>query len=514
MADTMKLTLIFMTLFFGTISSQEYECTFEDEAGPLSWGCDFEQIGSDDEDWILHNGRTPSDNTGPKVDHTKGDETGKYMYVEASGVAPASDAIMVSPEITTLQRDAAYCLRFWYHMWGEDIGHLNISLLQQSAETLIWHNTIEPESKGVDAWQEAEVNLMGSGYAVRLVVLTSKGGSSTSEPYGDIAVDDLVISRGDCSGATEAPAPTTTVPSTAPSTVRTTVSNAPSSSAVPPQAIWFCDFDSTSPGSSPCDMVAPGSAEFSWEIRSGSTPTSETGPSGDKTGNGGNYLHFETSDVPQDAEVNIESPSLTTDQATCLTFWYHMYGIHVGRLSVVAHDESRGDVVWTKSENQGDEWHLAEVTLPAKSIYFALSAKKLAMASQPYADIALDDLVLTAGACGSSTAPTPKPPTAPSSTMGSPPVPAGQLDTLWGIGETVWLIILAMIGVFFIVLIVIIVSQACQIQIMRQASSSSDLSSVVAYPTDTNSSKKKGDNYIQAYDNLGVADDVHSNNLS
>lgn len=56
----------------------EYKCTFDGEVNdPLAWGCNFIQSQDDDVNWMMHQGETPSDSTGPKVDHTKGDNTGQ-----------------------------------------------------------------------------------------------------------------------------------------------------------------------------------------------------------------------------------------------------------------------------------------------------------------------------------------------------------------------------------------------------------------------------------------------------
>ena len=46
----------------------------------------------DDFDWDVHYGETPSVGTGPKVDHTLGTAEGHYLFIEATGRQPESQA--------------------------------------------------------------------------------------------------------------------------------------------------------------------------------------------------------------------------------------------------------------------------------------------------------------------------------------------------------------------------------------------------------------------------------------
>ena len=48
-----------------------------------------------------------------------------------------------------------------------------------------------------------------------------------------------------------------------------------------------------------------------------------------------------------------------TESAVCFSFYYHMYGLNIKTLNVYNGDE----VIWTKSGDQGDAWHKAEVTI-------------------------------------------------------------------------------------------------------------------------------------------------------
>ena len=70
------------------------------------------------------------------------------MYFEASGVEPGYEARMLSPAVDTLSNGGQYCLTFWYHMWGEDIGGLNVStVLDSGTPILVWTRTMEAEGE-------------------------------------------------------------------------------------------------------------------------------------------------------------------------------------------------------------------------------------------------------------------------------------------------------------------------------------------------------------------------------
>lgn len=50
---------------------------------------------------------------------------GHYMYIEVSGVRPGSKAQLAS---TLINPQSGKCLRFWYHMYGDSVGKLNVYL--------------------------------------------------------------------------------------------------------------------------------------------------------------------------------------------------------------------------------------------------------------------------------------------------------------------------------------------------------------------------------------------------
>lgn len=75
---------------------------------------------------------------------------------------------------------------------------------------------------------------------------------------------------------------------------------------------------------------------YSWIRQRGSTGSSGTGPSSDHTRRNrlGYYIYIETSSVSANKTARLLSPTVTLSGSQCLSFWYHMYGSDINRLSV------------------------------------------------------------------------------------------------------------------------------------------------------------------------------------
>lgn len=82
---------------------------------------------TDNFNWTRKSGSTGSRGTGPTADHTYGTPTGHYMYIEASAPSrPGQLARLFTPVYTAVSQDQ--CLQFYYHMYGRQIGTLNVKV--------------------------------------------------------------------------------------------------------------------------------------------------------------------------------------------------------------------------------------------------------------------------------------------------------------------------------------------------------------------------------------------------
>ncbi len=108
--------------------------------------------------------------------------------------------------------------------------------------------------------------------------------------------------------------------------------------------------------------------DFDWTTRSGSTPSSNTGPSG--AAEGSYYVYMESSSPNYSSKRAILiSPcfDLSGMTSASVSFKYHMYGdtSKMGSLAleISSDNGSTWTSVWSKSGNQGNAWYTANVNL-------------------------------------------------------------------------------------------------------------------------------------------------------
>ncbi|XP_030851585.1 MAM and LDL-receptor class A domain-containing protein 1-like, partial [Strongylocentrotus purpuratus] len=194
--------------------------------------CTFTQATTDDIDWTRRAGNTPSTDTGPENDHTIGTAAGFYIFTEASTIfnkvaALESELILAS--------SGRLCADFWYHMWGADIGTLNI--YAKTGTTL--GQVLWTQSGALSRnWFEAQIDFIPTA-DFKFVFEGVTGASFKS----DIALDDIYITTGACR-----------------------------------DPICSCDFDLDL-----CTFTQATTDDIDWTRRAGNTPSTDTGPENDHT---------------------------------------------------------------------------------------------------------------------------------------------------------------------------------------------------------------------------------------
>uniref|UniRef100_A0A663NEH0 MAM domain containing 4 n=1 Tax=Athene cunicularia TaxID=194338 RepID=A0A663NEH0_ATHCN len=137
-----------------------------------------------------------------------------------------------------------------------------------------------------------------------------------------------------------------------------------------------------------CGWYQDQSSDFKWVRGMGQ------GQGSDHTTGSGYFLAADPS-VPwsrgQQAQIITYSQEPTTTPR-CLSFWYRLAGPQIGTLNLKMQLEGVEEtVLWTRRGTQGSVWHRGWATLPV-----AFEALRNGFLG----DMALDDLVLTAGPCG------------------------------------------------------------------------------------------------------------------
>lgn len=163
-----------------------FNCTGDDvctNLGTLGW---HQTIG-DDSDWAIESGSTGSINTGPTDDHTQGaNGNGKYLYTEAS-ICVDNEMSIMTPCLDFTALDAPEA-SFWYHMWGSDMGMLELQIDTTGLGN--WNTIWTISGDQGNQWLKAVVDL--TPYAGTVAKLRWKG--TTGGGIGsDMAIDDFLL---------------------------------------------------------------------------------------------------------------------------------------------------------------------------------------------------------------------------------------------------------------------------------------------------------------------------------
>ncbi|XP_051871200.1 enteropeptidase [Pristis pectinata] len=146
-----------------------------------------------------------------------------------------------------------------------------------------------------------------------------------------------------------------------------------------------------------------------WQRMNGPSYPPFTGPTDDHTcGNqSGYYIVTPSQQFNKIIKVRLYSPELSADtEPSCLSFWYHMYGIGVSYLRVyVSRDQGTWQTVFEKEGDYGNQWNYGQLTInetAAVRVVFEAVKRYGRMT-----DIALDDISLARGMCNDSGYPEP-----------------------------------------------------------------------------------------------------------
>ncbi|XP_076084855.1 MAM and LDL-receptor class A domain-containing protein 1-like isoform X1 [Mytilus galloprovincialis] len=346
-------------------TSSVIECSFE-----YGERCIFENEANHQLNWEFINKKTPSSGTGPDSAH----RGYQYVYIEASGSNKQNgDKAVMSTNLQLPSID--YCMTFWYHMKGTNVGTLNIYMEGQNiGKSQIWRRSGQ---QGND-WIKGEVDVLDTNG--RKISIEAVRGSDFSS---DIAIDDISLTPGNC--VTNTVAPTITQP--------TTTTSQPTGDS------QTCSFEV---GLS-CFLVEATDDDFDWTPNSGGTLSSATGPS--NAYGGAMYKYIEVSSpVRNNYVARLMSSSSINAGDHCLTFAYHMFGADtMGDLKISTGVSAPENELFKQSGNHGDQWNkgMVEFTSGAQMKLFIEANRAITFRG----DIAVDDIELKKGKCDANPVP-------------------------------------------------------------------------------------------------------------
>lgn len=141
--------------------------------------------------WKRFANSTPTPSTGPS---SGASNSAYFVYMEtSSGSAYSSgdSAILESPEISS---GMGRIMSFFYHMYGADIGTLNVDVYAGGAwANGVWSLSGEQHSSSADPYTQAEVDLSDFSGTIKVRFrAVAEGGY-----WGDIAIDEITIISSD-----------------------------------------------------------------------------------------------------------------------------------------------------------------------------------------------------------------------------------------------------------------------------------------------------------------------------
>nr|XP_026693491.1 flocculation protein FLO11 isoform X4 [Ciona intestinalis]XP_026693492.1 flocculation protein FLO11 isoform X5 [Ciona intestinalis] len=175
------------------IPADEFNCTFETTLcrGWVNLGSLYDEF-----DWGINSGKTVTAGTGPNFDHTLKNENGSYAYVEASAPQKLNHRAMLStPYVNFTAEDTGICVRYWYHMLGENIGTLAVAVESNGTSTIM----TSLDGQQSEQWLQGELQVPKQDLPFRIIFIGVRGGGFR----GDIALDDVTLVREPCNYVTE-----------------------------------------------------------------------------------------------------------------------------------------------------------------------------------------------------------------------------------------------------------------------------------------------------------------------
>jgi hypothetical protein len=305
------------------------------------------QVASDDINWTLNSGATPSFYTGPDAAY----EGSEYIYIEASYPNyPNKNAQLVSPCYDLV---SASSITFAYHMQGvyDAVGSLSVDISTDGGAsfTSIWSAAGHQGT----TWNTDVIDLAAfTGQSVKFRL----SGTTANSWKGDIAVDDFCLVQ-NVYGCTDENAvnydPTATINDGSCSTF----------SCIGTVTVPYCEGFEAGFG-----LWSNSAADdFNWTNLSGPTASWGTGP--DAAVEGNYYIYAEAShpNYPfKQAIINTPCFDLTGTVAPKISFDYHMFGTFVGSIYLQASTNGvNWTYLWWETGSQADAWLSADVDLSA-----------------------------------------------------------------------------------------------------------------------------------------------------
>uniref|UniRef100_A0A8C6PHQ8 Neuropilin n=1 Tax=Nothobranchius furzeri TaxID=105023 RepID=A0A8C6PHQ8_NOTFU len=118
----------------------------------------------------------------------------------------------------------------------------------------------------------------------------------------------------------------------------------------------------------------------------------------DSTGGSGNFIYTLATGLQETEVARLVSPVVSSpDSDLCVSFWYHMFGSHIGTLHIKQRKQTETGPVdillWTVSGHQGNRWREGRVLVPRTNKPYQVGLVE----RKSWGDIAVDDIKVLNG---------------------------------------------------------------------------------------------------------------------
>ncbi|KAF8778576.1 MAM and LDL-receptor class A domain-containing [Argiope bruennichi] len=302
------------------------------------------------------------DEFGPKTDHLNS-SSGSFAYVTEGWGYYNDPALLVSPALPVT---SSHCvMAFWLNVNPSNAGNFYV---EHKTGNYYYSNFLKiwtMPSSFQKGWQLVEVKVPEATYKGSKVRFSSKPNWSWWNTDDKIvAIDE--ISFINCN---------------------------------PKELLVDCDFDDDNFHDGFCFWKPVANTAARWKRTKGTTEKNFTGPTSDHTTGHGYYLYTDNTNAGYYGTAQIVSPTLPMNypEYSCFSFWYHMYGQHIGTLGIDTSYYWSWRRQWTRTRNQGNQWKFGEVEIISVRDYTIRISAFAGWGSQNI--IAVDDFKMTDGPC-------------------------------------------------------------------------------------------------------------------
>nr|XP_006814014.1 PREDICTED: MAM and LDL-receptor class A domain-containing protein C10orf112-like [Saccoglossus kowalevskii] len=336
-------------------------CDFEAN----NW-CDWENGQDNDVSWERGSGSTVAYSIAPSTDHTTRTKAGHYLYLDNSKQTEGDVSYLTSANLRWRGSSLKKCLNMYLYFLG------NTGVYSSYIELTYDGSTYQILVDGPvhldlgDTWVIAGVQYSFyefPGGSVRFAIKIEAGASSTARTI--VAVDDAYVTDGPCRYNTHV-------------------------DFEYGFGFFFNVYDKEAD-------------DFEWILGNGHNKFGLTGPTVDHTfgRTEGSYALFDVSGGSSGQKARLEARPFL--KARCVEFWYHMYGNHIGNLSVYIQNDGRAPeiLIWSLAgqQNEANEWKQGRFGYMDGQRFIRAITIEATRGDGVRGDIAIDDVAIEEEYC-------------------------------------------------------------------------------------------------------------------